>query len=75
MRDWGYAPEYVRARWLGLQHDTPLDYVVATHSAHTLRDFLEYSFSRVGLEPRAIMVDVDWTRSARPGTATSPECG
>ncbi|MDR7189110.1 GDPmannose 4,6-dehydratase [Microbacterium sp. BE35] len=50
VRDWGYAPEYVEAMWRMLQHDTPQDYVVATNTAYTVRDFLEFSFSRVGLE-------------------------
>jgi GDPmannose 4,6-dehydratase len=50
VRDWGYAPEYVEAMWRMLQHDTPQDYVVATNTAYTVRDFLEFSFSRLGLE-------------------------
>ncbi|GIG20172.1 GDP-mannose 4,6-dehydratase [Cellulomonas chitinilytica] len=50
VRDWGYAPEYVEAMWRMLQHDTPMDYVVATNTAHTVRDFLELSFERVGLD-------------------------
>jgi GDPmannose 4,6-dehydratase len=50
LRDWGYAPEYVRAMWLMLQADTPRDYVVATNSAYTVRDFLGFTFERVGLD-------------------------
>lgn len=50
VRDWGYAPEYVEAMWRMLQHDTPQDYVVATNTAYTVRDFLAFAFSRVGLE-------------------------
>lgn len=50
VRDWGYAPEYVEAMWLMLQHDEPLDYVVATGAAYTVRDFLELSFEHVGLD-------------------------
>lgn len=50
VRDWGYAPEYVEAMWRMLQHDEPTDYVVATGSAYTVRDFLQFSFERVGLE-------------------------
>ena len=50
VRDWGYAPEYVEAMWRMLQHDTPQDYVVATNTAYTVRDFLQFSFARVGLE-------------------------
>ncbi|HEV7567555.1 MAG TPA: GDP-mannose 4,6-dehydratase [Microbacteriaceae bacterium] len=50
VRDWGYAPEYVEAMWLMLQNDTPRDYVVATGTAYTVKDFLELSFAHVGLE-------------------------
>jgi GDPmannose 4,6-dehydratase len=49
-RDWGYAPEYVEAMWLMLQHDTPDDYVVATGETHSVREFLEEAFSCVGLD-------------------------
>ncbi|UOE44500.1 GDP-mannose 4,6-dehydratase [Agromyces larvae] len=50
IRDWGYAPEYVEAMWRMLQHDEPQDYVVATNTAYTVRDFLDFSFQRVGLD-------------------------
>ena len=50
VRDWGYAPEYVDAMWRMLQHDTPEDFVVATNTAFTVRDFLELSFGHVGLD-------------------------
>ncbi|MEO6058122.1 MAG: GDP-mannose 4,6-dehydratase [Gemmatimonadales bacterium] len=50
VRDWGYAPEYVEAMWRMLQHDTPDDFVVATNTAYTVKDFLELSFGRVGLD-------------------------
>ncbi|HEY9467351.1 MAG TPA: GDP-mannose 4,6-dehydratase [Vicinamibacterales bacterium] len=50
VRDWGYAPEYVEAMWRMLQHDTPDDFVVATNTAYSVRDFLELSFGHVGLE-------------------------
>ena len=50
VRDWGYAPEYVEGMWRMLQHDTPGDYVLATNTAYTVKDFLQFSFERVGLE-------------------------
>jgi GDPmannose 4,6-dehydratase len=50
VRDWGYAPEYVEAMWRMLQHDAPEDFVVATNTAYTVRDFLELSFSHAGLD-------------------------
>lgn len=49
-RDWGYAPEYVQAMWLMLQQDEPDDYVIATGTAHSVRDFVAASFAHVGLD-------------------------
>ena len=48
-RDWGYAKEYVEAMWLMLQQDQPDDFVIATGETHSVREFLEESFSRVNL--------------------------
>jgi GDPmannose 4,6-dehydratase len=50
VRDWGYAPEYVEAMWRMLQHDEPTDYVVATGTSYTVRDFLEHAFEHAGLD-------------------------
>ena len=51
-RDWGYAKEYVEAMWLMLQQDEPADYVIATNETHTVRDFLDAAFGRLGLDWR-----------------------
>ena len=48
-RDWGYAPDYVEAMWLMLQQDTPDDYVIATDETHSIREFLEHAFNRIGV--------------------------
>jgi len=48
-RDWGYAPDYVRAMWLMLQQDEPDDYVVATGAQHSVQDFCELAFRHLGL--------------------------
>ena len=50
VRDWGYAPEYVEAMWRMLQVDQPDDFVVATNTAYSVRDFLGYAFETVGLD-------------------------
>ncbi|MBL8863342.1 MAG: GDP-mannose 4,6-dehydratase [Planctomycetes bacterium] len=57
-RDWGHARDYVEAMWRMLQHDRPLDWVVATGVAHSVRELLEVAFGRVGLDWRD-HVDVD----------------
>jgi GDPmannose 4,6-dehydratase len=55
-RDWGWAPEYVEAMWLMLQQPAPDDYVVATGESHTLQDFVDATFSRLGLDWRRHVV-------------------
>jgi GDPmannose 4,6-dehydratase len=50
IRDWGFAPEYVEGMWRMLQHDEPDDFVLATGTAYTVRDFAEHCFARVGLD-------------------------
>lgn len=49
-RDWGYAKEYVEMMWLMLQQDTPDDYVVATNETHSVREFIEETFSHLDLD-------------------------
>ena len=64
-RDWGYAPEYVEAMWLMLQHDRPDDFVVATGEAHTVREFVQLAFDRVGLDwERHVEIDPRYFRPA-----------
>ncbi len=48
-RDWGFAGDYVRAMWLMLQQDQPEDYVIASGSAHSVRNCLEIAFDHAGL--------------------------
>ncbi|MFZ2488433.1 MAG: GDP-mannose 4,6-dehydratase [Anaerolineae bacterium] len=55
-RDWGYAPDYVRAMWLMLQQDEPDDYVIATNETHSVQEFCEVAFSYVGLDWREFVV-------------------
>jgi len=51
-RDWGYARDYVEAMWRMLQQDQPDDYVIATGESHSVREFAEAVFSRLGLDWR-----------------------
>ena len=48
-RDWGFAGDYVKAMWLMLQQEEAGDYVIATGQSHSVREFAEKAFSRVGL--------------------------
>jgi GDPmannose 4,6-dehydratase len=56
IRDWGYAPEYVEAMWRMLQVDEPDDYVVATGTPCSVREFVQIAFEHAGL---------DWDRYVR----------
>jgi len=46
-RDWGYAPDYVRAMWLMLQQDEGDDYVVATGITHSVGDLVDFVVQRL----------------------------
>jgi GDPmannose 4,6-dehydratase len=48
-RDWGFAPDYVRAMWLMLQADEPEDYVIGSGVAHSVLDLVHVAFEHAGL--------------------------
>ena len=52
LRDWGYARDYVECMWLILPQPVPDDYVIATGEQHSVREFCELAFSRVGINLR-----------------------
>jgi GDPmannose 4,6-dehydratase len=47
-RDWGHARDYVEGMWMILQAPEPDDYVLATGKIHSVREFVEKAFARVG---------------------------
>jgi GDPmannose 4,6-dehydratase len=49
LRDWGHAKDYVRMQWLMLQQDQPDDFVIATGSQYTVRQFIEWSAAELGV--------------------------
>jgi GDPmannose 4,6-dehydratase len=64
-RDWGWAPDYVRAMWLMLQQDHPDDYVVATGETHSIREFCQHTFDYLGLDwEKYVVVDPKFYRPA-----------
>ncbi len=68
-RDWGHAREYVRAMWIMLQQDQPDDYVIATGEQHSVREFAELAFARLGLDYRDhVVVDPQFLRPAEVET-------
>jgi GDPmannose 4,6-dehydratase len=64
-RDWGYAPDYVRAMWLMLQQDTPDDFVIGTGESHTVREFVQRAFETADLDwQEYVVVDPRYFRPA-----------
>jgi len=64
-RDWGFAKDYVEAMWLMLQQKKPDDFVVATGSTHSVREFCDIAFSHVGLDyKKFVKVDKKFYRPA-----------
>jgi len=49
-RNWGHAEDYVRAMWLMLQQDNPVDYVLSSEHVHTVREFAAHAFKVAGFE-------------------------
>ncbi len=52
LRDWGHAKDYVRMQWLMLQQDKPEDFVIATGSQYSVRQFIEWAASDLGVTLR-----------------------
>jgi GDPmannose 4,6-dehydratase len=68
-RDWGYAPDYVRAMWMMLQQPTPMDLVFSTGEQHSVREFAELAFRLVGLDwEKYVRIDRAYLRPAEVDT-------
>lgn len=65
-RDWGYAPDYVEAMYLAMQHQKPQDYIIATGKTHTVKEWLDTAFKLLGLEvDRHVRIDASLNRPNR----------
>ena len=49
LRDWGHAKDYVRMQWMMLQQDKPQDYVIATGTQYSVRDFVTWTSAALGV--------------------------
>jgi GDPmannose 4,6-dehydratase len=62
-RDWGFAGDYVEAMWLMLQQEKPDDFVIATGETHSVREFVEKVFQRLGLDyQKYVVIDPKYFR-------------
>ena len=63
-RDWGHAKDYVEAMWLMLQQDSSNDFVCSTGKSHTVRDLVDYVFTKLGLSwEKYVAIDEKFYRS------------
>ncbi len=56
-RDFGYAPEYVKAMWLMLQHSGPDDYSICSGSSVSLREIIHYVFKKLKIPLNKLRID------------------
>ncbi|MBY3515016.1 GDP-mannose 4,6-dehydratase [Rhizobium laguerreae] len=67
-RDWGYAPDFVRAMWLILQQGQPLDFIIGTGEMRTLTELCEVAYQSVGCDWReCVLSDPVLVRPLEPG--------
>ena len=59
LRDWGHAKDYVRMQWMMLQQEKPEDFVIATGIQYSVRQFVQWSASEIGIEIEFIGSGVD----------------
>ncbi|MTI30069.1 GDP-mannose 4,6-dehydratase [Xanthovirga aplysinae] len=70
-RDWGHAKDYIEAMWLIMQQKRPEDFVIATGVTTKIRDFVEMSFSEIGIEIEFFGMGVD--EKARVTNCNNPD--
>lgn len=56
-RDFGYSPEYVKAMWLVLQHDSPDDFLICSGKSVSLRDIIYYVFDKLQIPQTCLISD------------------
>lgn len=49
LRDWGHAKDYVRMQWMMLQQNQPEDFVIATGKQYSVREFIIWAASELGI--------------------------
>lgn len=78
LRDWGHARDYVEMQWLILQQEQPEDYVIASGTQYSVRQFVDWSASALGIELEfsgsdldevgiVARVSGDWAPCVKPG--------
>ncbi len=61
-RDWGFAPEYVEGMWKILQQKKPDDYVLATNTTHSVKEFVDEACNIAGVSIKKIKTNEKYQR-------------
>ena len=57
-RDWGWAPDYVKAIWLMMQRDKPRDFIIGSGQTHSLKDFVNEVFKYLDISKKNLKTNV-----------------
>ncbi|MBL4803070.1 MAG: GDP-mannose 4,6-dehydratase [Emcibacter sp.] len=68
--DWGYAPDYVKAMYLSLDHSTAQDYVIATGKLHSIADYARQVYDLLGLDWQKFVTENSGAERKEMGTVT-----
>ena len=57
-RDWGWAPDYVRAIWLMMQRNKPRDFIIGSGKTYSLKEFVNEVFRYLNLNKKNLKTNV-----------------
>ena len=57
-RDWGWAPDYVKAIWLMMQRSKPRDFLIGSGKTHSLKEFVNEVFEYLNISKRNLKINV-----------------
>ncbi len=57
-RDWGWAPDYVKAIWLMMQRNRPRDFIIGSGQTHSLKDFVNEVFKYLDISKKNLKTNV-----------------
>jgi len=61
-RDFGYAPKYVEAMYLMMQHDKPDDYIIASGESLSIREIIYYIFDKLNISREKVVTNEAFLR-------------
>jgi GDPmannose 4,6-dehydratase len=58
VRDWGWAPDYVKAIWLMMQRTKPRDFIIGSGKTYSLKDFVNEVFKYLNISKKNLKTNV-----------------